>query len=155
MEIFDFEGIKNAINECTKMVTIQRSKGYATRPTLSIDRIEELIRFIKDIRPDLICMVDNCYGEFVEDREPLEVGADLMVGSLIKNLGGGLTPIGGYIVGEKRMCGTSILSPDFTRSWKRSGCNLRRKSYVLSRVIYVTDCCGKCFKKCNICGKCL
>lgn len=98
---FDFEGIKNAINERTKMVTIQRSKGYATRPTLSIDRIEELIRFIKDIRPDLICMVDNCYGEFVEDREPLEVGADLMVGSLIKNLGGGLAPIGGYIVGKK------------------------------------------------------
>ena len=98
---FDFEGIKNAINERTKMVTIQRSKGYATRPTLSIDRIEELIGFIKGIRPDLLCMVDNCYGEFVEDREPLEVGADLMVGSLIKNLGGGLAPIGGYIVGKK------------------------------------------------------
>lgn len=98
---FDFDGIKNAINARTKMVTIQRSKGYATRPTLSIDRIEELIRFIKNIRPDLICMVDNCYGEFVEEKEPLEVGADLMVGSLIKNLGGGLAPIGGYIVGKK------------------------------------------------------
>lgn len=98
---FNFDGIKNAINARTKMVTIQRSKGYATRPTLSIDRIEELIRFIKNIRPDLICMVDNCYGEFVEEKEPLEVGADLMVGSLIKNLGGGLAPIGGYIVGKK------------------------------------------------------
>lgn len=98
---FDFDGIKNAINARTKMVTIQRSKGYATRSTLSIDRIEELIRFIKNIRPDLICMVDNCYGEFVEEKEPLEVGADLMVGSLIKNLGGGLAPIGGYIVGKK------------------------------------------------------
>lgn len=98
---FDFEGIKNAINARTKMVTIQRSKGYATRPTLSVERIEELIHFIKDIRPDLICMVDNCYGEFVEEKEPLEAGADLMVGSLIKNLGGGLAPIGGYLVGKK------------------------------------------------------
>ena len=98
---FDFEGIKNAINERTKLVTIQRSKGYATRPTLSVDRIGELIRFIKDIKPDVICMVDNCYGEFVEEKEPLEVGADMIVGSLIKNPGGGLAPIGGYIVGKK------------------------------------------------------
>ena len=98
---FDFEGIKNAINEKTKLVTIQRSKGYATRPTLSVDRIGELISFIKNIKPDVICMVDNCYGEFVEDKEPLEVGADMIVGSLIKNPGGGLAPIGGYIVGKK------------------------------------------------------
>ncbi len=98
---FDFQGIRNAINEKTKLVTIQRSKGYAVRPTLSIARIKELISFIKEIKPDVICMVDNCYGEFVEDKEPLEVGADLMVGSLIKNLGGGLAPIGGYIVGKK------------------------------------------------------
>ena len=99
---FDWDGIKNAINERTKLVTIQRSKGYATRPTLSVERIGELIRFIKEIKPDVICMVDNCYGEFVEDREPLDVGADMMVGSLIKNLGGGLAPIGGYIVGKKQ-----------------------------------------------------
>lgn len=99
---FDFDGIKKAINEKTKLVTIQRSKGYATRPTLSVDRIGELISFIKNIKPDLICMVDNCYGEFVEDREPLEVGADMIVGSLIKNPGGGLAPIGGYIVGKKK-----------------------------------------------------
>ena len=98
---FDFDGIKNAINEKTKLVTIQRSKGYATRPTLSVDRIGELISFIKNIKPDVICMVDNCYGEFVEDKEPLEVGADMIVGSLIKNPGGGLAPIGGYIVGKK------------------------------------------------------
>lgn len=98
---FDFEGIKNAINEKTKMVTIQRSKGYATRPTLSVERIGELIRFVKSIKPDLICMVDNCYGEFVEEREPSEVGADMVVGSLIKNPGGGLAPIGGYICGTK------------------------------------------------------
>ena len=98
---FDFEGIKNAINEKTKMVEIQRSKGYATRPTLSVEKIGELISFIKSIKPDVICMVDNCYGEFVEEREPLEVGADMIVGSLIKNPGGGLAPIGGYIVGKK------------------------------------------------------
>lgn len=98
---FDFEGIKNAINERTKLVTIQRSKGYATRPTLSVDKIGELVSFIKNIKPDVLVMVDNCYGEFVEDKEPLEVGADMIVGSLIKNPGGGLAPIGGYICGKK------------------------------------------------------
>ena len=100
---FDYEGIKNAINEKTKLVTIQRSKGYQTRPTLSVARIGELIHFIKEIKPDVICMVDNCYGEFVETIEPTDVGADMVVGSLIKNPGGGLAPIGGYIVG-KREC---------------------------------------------------
>ena len=98
---FDYEGIKNAINKKTKMVTIQRSKGYQTRPTLSVTRIGELIAFIKNIKPDVICMVDNCYGEFVETIEPTNVGADLMVGSLIKNPGGGLAPTGGYIAGKK------------------------------------------------------
>lgn len=82
---FDYDGIKKAINEKTKLVTIQRSKGYATRPTLSVKRIGELIAFVKSIKPDVICMVDNCYGEFVEDTEPIQVGADMMVGSLIKN----------------------------------------------------------------------
>lgn len=98
---FDWEGIRNAIHERTKLVTIQRSKGYATRPTLSVARISELISFIKGIKPDVICMVDNCYGEFVETIEPTDVGADMAVGSLIKNPGGGLAPIGGYIVGKK------------------------------------------------------
>lgn len=98
---FDYEGIRSAINEKTKLVTIQRSKGYETRPSLSVEKIGELIAFIKSVKPDVICMVDNCYGEFVEEREPLEVGADMIVGSLIKNLGGGLAPIGGYIVGKK------------------------------------------------------
>lgn len=98
---FDYENIKKAINERTRLVTIQRSKGYAPRKTLSVARIGELIAFIKEIKPDVICMVDNCYGEFVEEREPLEVGADMIVGSLIKNPGGGLAPIGGYIVGKK------------------------------------------------------
>ena len=98
---FDYEGIKNAINKKTKMVTIQRSKGYQTRPTLSVTRIGELIAFIKNIKPDVICMVDNCYGEFVETIEPSDLGADMIVGSLIKNPGGGLAPIGGYICGRK------------------------------------------------------
>ena len=98
---FDFDGIAAAVNEKTKLVTIQRSKGYATRPTLSVERIGQLIAFIKERKPDVICMVDNCYGEFVERMEPADVGADMMVGSLIKNPGGGLAPIGGYIVGRK------------------------------------------------------
>lgn len=98
---FDWENIKKAINEKTKMVTIQRSKGYQTRPTLSVSKIGELIRFVKEIKPDIICMVDNCYGEFIETIEPTDVGADMCVGSLIKNPGGGLAPIGGYIAGKK------------------------------------------------------
>ena len=98
---FDYEGIKNAINERTKLVTNQRSKGYASRPTLSVERIGELISFIKSIKSDVICMVDNCYGEFVERIEPSEVGADMIVVSLIKNPGGGLAPCGGYIAGKK------------------------------------------------------
>ena len=98
---FDWDGIRVAINERTKLVTIQRSKGYQTRPTLSVARIGELISFIKGIKPDVICMVDNCYGEFVETIEPTDVGADMVVGSLIKNPGGGLAPIGGYIAGKK------------------------------------------------------
>ena len=98
---FDYEGIRAAINEKTKLVTIQRSKGYATRPTFSVKQIGELIAFCKNIKPDVIIMVDNCYGEFVETIEPSDVGADMTVGSLIKNPGGGLAPIGGYIVGTK------------------------------------------------------
>ena len=98
---FDYDGIRAAINEKTKLVTIQRSKGYASRPTLSAEQIGELIAFVKSIKPEVICMVDNCYGEFVERIEPSDLGADMVVGSLIKNPGGGLAPIGGYIVGKK------------------------------------------------------
>lgn len=101
---FDFEGIRKALAEDTEhrihLVTIQRSKGYQARRTLSVDAIGEAISFMKSLRPDLICMVDNCYGEFTEEKEPTDVGADLCVGSLIKNPGGGLAPIGGYLVGK-------------------------------------------------------
>ena len=99
---FDYDGIRAAINEKTKLVTIQRSKGYLMRKTLSVKEIGELIAFVKSIKPDVICMVDNCYGEFVETIEPSDVGADMVVGSLIKNPGGGLAPAGGYIVGKKK-----------------------------------------------------
>ena len=98
---FDYPAIERAINERTKLITIQRSKGYATRPTFSVQQIGELIAFCKRVKPDVICMVDNCYGEFVETIEPSDVGADMIVGSLIKNPGGGLAPIGGYICGRR------------------------------------------------------
>ena len=96
---FDYEGIRAAINGRTKLITIQRSKGYATRPSFSVKQIGELIAFCKSVKPDVLCMVDNCYGEFVETEEPSDVGADMIVGSLIKNPGGGLAAVGGYICG--------------------------------------------------------
>lgn len=98
---FDFDAIREKINPRTKLVTIQRSKGYATRPSFSVAQIGEVIAFCKSVKPDVKVMVDNCYGEFVETLEPTDVGADMIVGSLIKNPGGGLAPIGGYIVGRK------------------------------------------------------
>lgn len=98
---FDYDNIRKAINGKTKLVEIQRSKGYAVRPTFSCEKIGELISFVKSINPDIICMVDNCYGEFVQTVEPSDFGADMVVGSLIKNPGGGLAPIGGYICGKK------------------------------------------------------
>ena len=115
---FDYENIKKAINEKTKLVTIQRSKGYQTRPSFSVSQIGELIAFVKEIKPDVICMVDNCYGEFVEMIEPSDVGADMVVGSLIKNPGGGLAPIGGYIAGRSDLieaCGYRLTSPGLGR----------------------------------------
>ena len=111
---FDYDNIRKAINEHTKIATIQRSKGYQTRPSFSVKQIGEAIAFVKKINPDIICMVDNCYGEFVEIIEPSDVGADMVVGSLIKNPGGGLAPIGGYIAGRKDLidsCGYRLTSP--------------------------------------------
>ena len=111
---FDYPAIEKALNERTKLVTIQRSKGYQTRPSYSVEKIGELIAFIKERRPDVICMVDNCYGEFVERIEPSDVGADMIVGSLIKNPGGGLAPIGGYIAGKEELienCACRLTSP--------------------------------------------
>ena len=98
---FDYDAIRAAINEKTKLVEIQRSKGYQTRPSYSVKQIGELIAFVKSIKPDVICMVDNCYGELVETKEPGDIGADIVVGSLMKNLGGGIAPTGGYVAGNK------------------------------------------------------
>jgi len=115
---FDYEAIKVALHEKTRLVTIQRSKGYQTRPSFRIDDLKLLIAFLRSINPDLIIMVDNCYGEFVETLEPIEVGADLMVGSLIKNPGGGLAPIGGYVVGRKdliELCAYRLTAPGLGR----------------------------------------
>ncbi|HBZ52291.1 MAG TPA: hypothetical protein DEO82_00815 [Eubacterium sp.] len=111
---FDYDNIAKAINSKTKVITIQRSKGYEARKSLSVAEIGELVAFVKKIKPDVIVMVDNCYGEFVEKTEPTQVGADLCVGSLIKNPGGGLVPTGGYIVGKKEyveMCANRLTAP--------------------------------------------
>lgn len=111
---FDLEGIRKALNARTKMVHIQRSKGYQTRRTLSVADIKEAVAYVKSLAPHVICMVDNCYGEFVERTEPADAGADLCVGSLIKNPGGGLAPTGGYIVGKETLvenCACRLTSP--------------------------------------------
>ena len=97
---FDFDGIAKTVTPDVKMVCIQRSRGYSWRKSLSISKIAKAIDFVKQIDPNIICFVDNCYGEFVELQEPLEVGADLIAGSLIKNPGGGLAPRGGYVAGR-------------------------------------------------------
>ena len=115
---FDYDAIRSKINERTKLITIQRSKGYATRPSYSVEEIGKLIAFCKECKPDVLCMVDNCYGEFVETREPTNVGADMVVGSLIKNLGGGLAPTGGYICGRKsciERCAYRLSAPGLGR----------------------------------------
>jgi len=110
----DWEAVNNAITPKTKMIGIQRSKGYATRPSFTIEEIKEMIAFVKEIKPDVVVFVDNCYGEFVEQLEPCHVGADLIAGSLIKNPGGGLAKTGGYIVGKKELveaCSYRMTSP--------------------------------------------
>ncbi len=115
---FDYDGIRRAINEKTKLITIQRSKGYATRPSFGVEEIGKLIAFCKQCKPDVLCMVDNCYGELVETLEPTDVGADMVVGSLIKNLGGGLAPTGGYIAGKKaciERCAYRLSAPGLGR----------------------------------------
>lgn len=114
----DFEMVKEKITPATKVIAIQRSRGYASRPSFTVAQIEEMVQFVRGIAPDAIIFVDNCYGEFVEEKEPIEVGADLMAGSLIKNPGGGLAKIGGYIVGRLDLveaCGYRLTSPGIGR----------------------------------------
>lgn len=97
---YDLEAIVDRVNENTRVVVIQRSRGYSTRQPLSVDDIGNIVRAVKAKNPQTVCFVDNCYGEFTETREPLEVGADIMAGSLIKNAGGGIAPTGAYVVGR-------------------------------------------------------
>ncbi|MEC1778972.1 methionine gamma-lyase family protein [Schinkia azotoformans] len=114
----DFPSVSKAIKPNTKLIGIQRSKGYATRPSLTIEQIQEMIRFVKEIKPDVLVFVDNCYGEFVEELEPSHVGADLVAGSLIKNPGGGLAKTGGYIVGKEALveqCAYRLTAPGLGR----------------------------------------
>ena len=146
---FDFENIKKAINDKTKLVTIQRSKGYQTRPTLSVDRIGELIAFVKKIKPDVICMVDNCYGEFVEEKEPIEVGADMIVGSLIKNPGTDRR----LHCRKAGVCGKCSLPTDLSGTWKRGRSFLRSHPVLLSGLVSGTGGYGRRIKGSYFCGK--
>ena len=151
---FDYDGIKKAINEKNESLSqSKRSKGYATRPTLSVKRIGELIAFVKSIKPDVICMVDNCYGEFVEDTEPIQVGADMMVGSLIKNPGGGLAPIGGYIVGKKECVENAAYRLTSPGLGKEVGASLGVIQSFYQGFFPCTDCRKRSIKGSNLCRK--
>ena len=143
---FDYEGIKKAITPKTKMVTIQRSKGYKFRPTLSVKQIGELIQFVKGIRSDIICMVDNCYGEFVETMEPSEVGADMVVGSLIKNPGGGLAPTGGYIVGKEEYVENAAVRLSAPGLGKDVGATLGLNQPILQGLFFAPEVVGNALK---------
>lgn len=143
---FDYEGIKNAITNKTKMVTIQRSKGYKFRPTLSVKQIGDLIKFVKGIRSDIICMVDNCYGEFVETMEPSEVGADMVVGSLIKNPGGGLAPTGGYIVGKEEYIENAAIRLSAPGLGKEVGATLGLNQPILQGLFFAPEVVGNALK---------
>lgn len=136
---FDYDGIKDAITEKTKIVTIQRSKGYKYRPTLSVEEIGQVIKFVKSIRSDIICMVDNCYGEFVETIEPCEVGADMVVGSLIKNPGGGLAPTGGYIVGREEFIENAAMRLSAPGLGKEVGATLGLNQPLLQGLFFAPE----------------
>lgn len=150
---FDYPAIREAINERTKLVTIQRSKGYQTRPSYSVEKIGELIAFIKEIKPDVICMVDNCYGEFVEKIEPSDVGADMIVGSLIKNPGGRSGADRGLYCGKRRSDRELRIPSDFSGTRKRGGSISRCHAVVLSGIFPGADCSQQCGKRCGVCGK--
>ena len=128
---FDYDSIRKAINEKTRLVEIQRSKGYQTRPSFSVKQIGELISFVKSIKPDVICMVDNCYGEFVERKEPLSVGADIIIGSLIKNPGGGIASTGGYICGRADLVEKCADRLTCVGMGKEVGCSLNQNREML------------------------
>ena len=149
---FDYENIEKAINEKTKMVAIQRSKGYQTRPSFSVEQIGELIAFVKRLKPDLICMVDNCYGEFVETIEPSDVGADMTVGSLIKNPGGGTCPDRRVYCGSRRSNRCMRIPTDFPGPRKRGWCISWYHERFLPRIIPCPDSGSSCTKRCDLCS---
>lgn len=137
----------------TKLVTTQRSKGYAMRKTLSVKQIGEIISFVKERRPDVICMVDNCYGEFVDRIEPSDVGADLVVGSLIKNLGGGIAPMGGYLVGRKdiiELAANRLTAPGLG---KEVGASLEVNRSFYQGLFFAPQVRGECIEICHFCSK--
>ena len=149
---FDFEGIKEKITNDVKVVGIQRSKGYATRPTLSVEKISQAIKAVKEINPNIIVMVDNCYGEFVEEIEPSDVGADMIVGSLIKNPGGGLALLVDIFVEQNsvfKIVHIDLQHRDLERSWSKPRCN----EFILSGTFPCTKCSCISFEGCNICCK--
>ena len=148
---FDYENIAKAINDKTKLVTIQRSKGYAQRPTLSVKKIGELIKFIKNIKPDVICMVDNCYGEFVELTEPSDVGADMVVGSLIKNPGRPC-PMRRIYCRHKRMYRAGCLQTFISWAGKRGWCHTRCQQKLLSGAFPCAYRSCRCCKRSCICS---
>ncbi len=143
---FDYESIKKSINENTKMAAIQRSKGYDFRRAYTVEEIGELIKFIKSIKPDIICMVDNCYGEFTQEIEPTDMGADLAAGSLIKNIGGGLAPAGGYVVGKKKYVQNSSYRLFSPALGKGAGASLGFTPTFLQGLFLAPQVVGGCLK---------
>ena len=142
----DLDGIKDAVNDSTTMVYIQRSRGYELRPSLTVDEIGEIVKIVKDKNPNVIVMVDNCYGEFVEKREPLEVGADLIAGSMIKNAGGGIATTGGYIAGRSDLverCAYRLTTPGLG---KEVGATLGMNRELFMGLFYAPHTVGEALK---------
>ncbi|MYL33235.1 hypothetical protein GLW08_01045 [Pontibacillus yanchengensis] len=142
----DFQGVQNAITGRTKVIGIQRSKGYADRPSFSIDEIEEMIRFVKEIDSSIIVFVDNCYGEFAEEKEPIHVGADIIAGSLIKNPGGGIVRTGGYIVGHSHLiehCANRLTAPGLG---KETGASLHSLQEMFQGIFLAPNVVGEAMK---------
>ena len=149
----DFEGIKHGISKSTKMVLIQRSRGYSLRPSLSVKTIGEIVQFVKSKNKDVIVMVDNCYGEFVEEKEPSQVGADLVVGSLIKNPGGGIAPTGGYIVGSKKFVDNSADRLICAGLGRKIGATLGMSRQLFQGLFFAPHVVGESLKGAFFCGE--
>ncbi len=148
----DFEKLKEAVLKKPKGVLIQRSMGYGFRKALSVEEIGKIISFIKEISPDTICMVDNCYGEFTEEKEPCEVGADLAVGSLIKNPGGSLAMSGGYIVGRKDLVELASQRHTVPDIGKECGASLGQNRFMYQGLFLAPHIVSQAVKSAAFCG---